>query len=129
MARVSPTRIMSARAPSTVRAVGASYAVIMTSGAPSPLRAAIAGAVTRGVAVAISIPPPSRAPMAPGGDRQGIPGAAKRAHGDGRNPSAHGKVVVAGPHGDQLHAAVGCELAEVGAAEAVAGGGRPHEAV
>src|SRR4051812_20735059 len=69
MASESPTRIMSAPAPSTVRAEGASYAVTITSGESPALRAAMSGAVIRRAGeVAISaLPPPSRAHSAPGG--------------------------------------------------------------
>src|SRR5476649_2821474 len=46
IATESPTRIMSTPAPSTTRAVGASYAVTITSGVPEPLEWRIRGAVT-----------------------------------------------------------------------------------
>src|SRR5262245_46807299 len=69
IATVSPTRIMSTPASSTTRALGASYAVTITSGVPEPLRATTSGALDGRDAV-ISLPPPSRAHTAPGGIRR-----------------------------------------------------------
>src|ERR671918_2883634 len=77
MATESPTRIMSTPASSATRAEGASYAVTMTRGGPSPpLRARTSGALIEPFGAAISGPPPSGAPTAPGGSPQGTPPAA-----------------------------------------------------
>src|SRR5680860_417144 len=66
MASESPTRIMSTPASSATRADGASYAVTMTRGGPSPLRARTSGALIGPFGATISGPPPSGAPTAPG---------------------------------------------------------------
>src|SRR5918999_3213817 len=76
MATESPTRIMSTPASSATRAEGASYAVTITRGGPSPLRARTSGALIDPFGAAISGPPPSGAPTAPGGSPQATPPAA-----------------------------------------------------